>query len=696
MKFIIKHDIRGRLRIHMVQSRMSYEEADTLLYYIENLSGVTSAKVFERTCDASISYKGDRETLLQALRIFQYQTTDVPADLLAHSGRELNSTYQEKLVQKVVLRAGSKLFLPYPIRAAYAAFKSLHYIWKGLRCLAGRKLEVEVLDATAIGVSVLRADFDTASSIMFLLGIGELLEEWTHKKSVDDLARSMSLNVSKVWLKKDDQEILVSSKDIKPGDEVIVRMGNVIPFDGIVCEGEATVNQASLTGESEPVRKDHGTYVYAGTVLEEGELTIQVKAISGSTRFEKIVTMIEDSEKLKSGVESKAESLADRLVPYTLGGTVLTWLLTRNATKALAVLMVDFSCALKLAMPISVLSAIREAQSHRITVKGGKFLEAVSAADTIVFDKTGTLTKAKPTVVDVVAFDHHSKDELLRIAACLEEHFPHSMAKAVVQAAKNRQLDHEEMHSKVNYIVAHGISTSIDDHKVIIGSHHFVFEDEGCVILEDQMERFQSLPTEYSHLYMAIDNQLAAVICIEDPLRPEAADAVRALKAAGIRHVVMMTGDSERTAAAIAKRVGVDEYYAEVLPEDKANYIEKCRARGSKVIMVGDGINDSPALSAADAGVAISDGAEIAREIADITVAADDLYQLVILKNLSNLLMKRIHRNYRVIVGFNTGLIGLGVAGILQPTTSALLHNTSTLLISLNNMKPLLNEETDR
>lgn len=694
MKFIIKHDIRGRLRIHMVQSRMSYEEADTLLYYIENLSGVTSAKVFERTCDASISYKGDRETLLQALRIFQYQTTDVPADLLAHSGRELNSTYQEKLVQKVVLRAGSKLFLPYPIQAAYAAFKSVHYIWKGLKCLAHKKLEVEVLDATAIGVSVFRADFTTASSIMFLLGIGELLEEWTHKKSVDDLARSMSLNVSKVWLKKDDQEILVSSKDIKPGDEVIVRMGNVIPFDGIVCEGEATVNQSSLTGESEPVRKDRGTYVYAGTVLEEGELTIQVKAVSGSTRFEKIVTMIEDSEKLKSGVESKAESLADRLVPYTLGGTVLTWLLTRNVTKALAVLMVDFSCALKLAMPISVLSAIREAQSHHITVKGGKFLEAVSAADTIVFDKTGTLTKAKPTVVDVVAFDHHSKDELLRIAACLEEHFPHSMAKAVVLAAKNRQLDHEEMHSKVNYIVAHGISTSIDDHKVIIGSHHFVFEDEGCVIPEDQMEKFQNLPTEYSHLYMAIDNQLAAVICIEDPLRPEATDAVRALKAAGIRHVVMMTGDSERTAAAIAKRVGVDEYYAEVLPEDKANYIEKCKARGSKVIMVGDGINDSPALSAADAGVAISDGAEIAREIADITVAADDLYQLVILKNLSNLLMKRIHRNYRVIVGFNTGLIGLGVAGILQPTTSALLHNTSTLLISLNNMKPLLNEET--
>lgn len=695
MKFIIKHDIRGRLRIHMVQSRMSYEEADTLLYYIENLSGVTSAKVFERTCDASISYKGERETLLQALRIFQYQTTDVPADLLAHSGRELNSTYQEKLVQKVVLRAGSKLFLPYPIQAAYTAFKSVHYIWKGLRCLAHKKLEVEVLDATAIGVSVFRADFTTASSIMFLLGIGELLEEWTHKKSVDDLARSMSLNVSKVWLKKDDQEILVSSKDIKPGDEVIVRMGNVIPFDGIVCDGEATVNQASLTGESEPVRKDHGTYVYAGTVLEEGELTIQVKAVSGSTRFEKIVTMIEDSEKLKSGVESKAESLADRLVPYTLGGTALTWLLTRNTTKALAVLMVDFSCALKLAMPISVLSAIREAQTHHITVKGGKFLEAVASADTIVFDKTGTLTKAKPTVKDVVVFNGSSKEEMLRIAACLEEHFPHSMAKAVVTAAKQRSLDHEEMHSKVNYIVAHGISSSINDHKVIIGSYHFVFEDEGCHIPEDQMDKFENLPTEYSHLYMAIDNKLAAVICIEDPLRPEAAAAIRALKAAGIKHVVMMTGDSERTAAAIAKRVGVDEYYSEVLPEDKANYIERQKATGSKVIMVGDGINDSPALSAADAGVAVSDGAEIAREIADITVASDDLYQLVILKSLSNRLMKRIQRNYRTIVGLNTGLIGLGVAGILQPTTSALFHNTSTLLISLNNMKPLLHEEVE-
>lgn len=695
MKFIIKHDIRGRLRIHMVQSRMSYEEADTLLYYIENLSGVTSAKVFERTCDASISYKGERETLLQALRIFQYQTTDVPADLLAHSGRELNSTYQEKLMQKVVLRAGSKLFLPYPVQAAYAAFKSVHYIWKGLKCLAHKKLEVEVLDATAIGVSVFRADFTTASSIMFLLGIGELLEEWTHKKSVDDLARSMSLNVSKVWLKKDDQEILVSSKDIKPGDEVIVRMGNVIPFDGIVCDGEATVNQASLTGESEPVRKDHGTYVYAGTVLEEGELTIQVKAVSGSTRFEKIVTMIEDSEKLKSGVESKAESLADRLVPYTLGGTALTWLLTRNTTKALAVLMVDFSCALKLAMPISVLSAIREAQTHHITVKGGKFLEAVASADIIVFDKTGTLTKAKPTVKDVAVFNGSSKEEMLRIAACLEEHFPHSMAKAVVTAAKQRSLDHDEMHSKVNYIVAHGISSSINDHKVIIGSYHFVFEDEGCHIPEDQMEKFDNLPTEYSHLYMAIDNKLAAVICIEDPLRPEAAAAVRALKAAGIKHVVMMTGDSERTAAAIAKRVGVDEYYSEVLPEDKANYIERQKAKGSKVIMVGDGINDSPALSAADAGVAVSDGAEIAREIADITVASDDLYQLVVLKSLSNRLMKRIHRNYRTIVGFNTGLIGLGVAGILQPTTSALFHNTSTLLISLNNMKPLLPEEVE-
>ena len=695
MKFIIKHEMKGRMRVRLFQKRMTYEQADILQYYLLCNESVKLAKVYDRTCDAVINYTGDREDVIRLLQEFHYQTVEVPADVLATSGREVNAQYQEKLFNKVVFHYARKWFLPYPLNACYTSVMSLKYIWKGIKCLWARKIEVPVLDATAIGVSVARGDFSTAGSVMFLLGIGEILEEWTHKKSVDDLARSMSLNVSKVWLKKDDQEILVSAREIKPGDEVIVRMGNVIPFDGIVCEGEATVNQASLTGESEPVRKDRGTYVYAGTVLEEGELTIQVKAVSGSTRFEKIVTMIEDSEKLKSGVESKAESLADRLVPYTLGGTVLTWLLTRNVTKALAVLMVDFSCALKLAMPISVLSAIREAQSHHITVKGGKFLEAVSAADTIVFDKTGTLTKAKPTVVDVVAFDHHSKDELLRIAACLEEHFPHSMAKAVVLAAKNRQLDHEEMHSKVNYIVAHGISTSIDDHKVIIGSHHFVFEDEGCVIPEDQMEKFQNLPTEYSHLYMAIDNQLAAVICIEDPLRPEAADAVRALKAAGIKHVVMMTGDSERTAAAIAKRVGVDEYYAEVLPEDKANYIEKCRARGSKVIMVGDGINDSPALSAADAGVAISDGAEIAREIADITVAADDLYQLVILKNLSNLLMKRIHRNYRVIVGFNTGLIGLGVAGILQPTTSALLHNTSTLLISLNNMKPLLNEETD-
>ena len=692
MKFIIKHDIRGRLRIHMVQSRMSYEEADTLLYYIENLSGVTSAKVFERTCDASISYNGERETLLQALRIFQYQTTDVPADLLAHSGRELNSTYQEKLVQKVVLRAGSKLFLPYPIQAAYAAFKSVHYIWKGLRCLAGRKLEVEVLDATAIGVSVLRADFDTASSIMFLLGIGELLEEWTHKKSVDDLARSMSLNVSKVWLKKDDQEILVSSKDIKPGDEVIVRMGNVIPFDGIVCDGEATVNQASLTGESEPVRKDRGTYVYAGTVLEEGELTIQVKAISGSTRFEKIVTMIEDSEKLKSSVEGKAEHLADRLVPYTLLGTGAVWLLTRNITKTLSVLMVDFSCALKLAMPITVLSAIREAGENNITVKGGKFLEAVADADTIVFDKTGTLTKATPTVKEIVAFSEYSENDLLRIAACLEEHFPHSMAKAVVDAAKERHLSHEEMHSKVEYVVAHGISSSIDDKKVLIGSSHFIFEDEGCTIPSEYQDRYDSLKPEYSHLYLAIEKQLVAVICIEDPLREEATEMVRDLKKAGIRKVVMMTGDSERTAAAIAKRVGVDEYYAEVLPEDKANFVEKEKAEGRKVIMIGDGINDSPALSAADAGIAISDGAEIAREIADITITADDLREVVTLKLLANAMMKRIHKNYRNIVGINSGLILLGVTGIVQPTVSALLHNASTLMISLGSMKNLLDE----
>lgn len=690
MKFFIRHETRGRIRIHLDQKRMSYEQADTLAYYLENLNGVVTAKVYERTCDAVVCYQGSRAEIISGIRAFHYQDVEVPSQVLQSSGRALNSEYQEKLISKVICHYGRKLFLPYPLNAIYTTATSLKYIWKGIDTLLHRKIEVPVLDATAIGVSVFRQDFGTAGSIMFLLGIGELLEEWTHKKSVGDLARTMSLNVGKVWLKKDEQEILVESGEIQPGDEVVVRMGTVIPFDGIVTDGEAMVNQASLTGESVPVCKKPDSVAYAGTVVEEGEITIRVKTVGGSSRYDKIVTMIEESEKLKSSLEGKAEHLADKLVPYTLGGTALTYLLTRNATKALAILMVDFSCALKLAMPISVLSAIREAGTHKVTVKGGKYLEAIAEADTIVFDKTGTLTKAKPTVVDVVSFEENNPDEMLRIAACMEEHFPHSMAKAVVSAARKKQLAHEEMHSKVEYIVAHGISTTIEDHKAVIGSYHFVFEDEKCVIPEDGQAKFDNIPEEYSHLYLAIDGRLAAVICIEDPLREEAKASVDALRAAGISKIVMMTGDSERTAAAIARRVGVDEYYSEVLPEDKANFIEKEKAAGRKVIMVGDGINDSPALSAANVGIAISDGAEIAREIADITVGADDLQELVVLKEISNALMKRIRHNYRFIVTFNAGLIACGVAGILQPTTSALLHNTSTLAISLKSMQNLL------
>ena len=690
MKFFIKHETRGRLRIHLAQKRMSYEQADTLLYYLQNLDGVTSAKIYERTCDAVVCYQGSRAAVISGIQAFHYQDVEVPSQVLQSSGRALNAEYQEKLISKVLYHYGRKLFLPYPLNAIYTTATSVKYIWKGIDTLLHRKIEVPVLDATAIGVSVLRQDFGTAGSIMFLLGIGELLEEWTHKKSVGDLARTMSLNVGKVWLKKDDQEILVESGEIQPGDEVVVRMGTVIPFDGSVIDGEAMVNQASLTGESVPVCKKEDNIAYAGTVVEEGEITIRVKTVGGSSRYDKIVTMIEESEKLKSSLEGKAEHLADKLVPYTLGGTALTYLITRNATKALAILMVDFSCALKLAMPISVLSAIREAGTHKVTVKGGKYLEAMAEADTIVFDKTGTLTKAKPTVVDVVPFDGNDPDEMLRIAACMEEHFPHSMAKAVVSAAKKKNLAHEEMHSKVEYVVAHGISTTIEGHKAVIGSYHFVFEDEKCAIPEEGREKFEAIPEEYSHLYLAIDGRLSAVICIEDPLREEAKASVEALRAAGISKIVMMTGDSERTAAAIAKRVGVDEYYSEVLPEDKANFIEKEKAAGRKVIMIGDGINDSPALSAANVGIAISDGAEIAREVADITVGADDLQELVVLKEISNALMKRIRRNYRFIVTFNAGLIACGVAGILQPTTSALLHNTSTLAISLKSMQNLL------
>lgn len=690
MKFVIKHEIKGRMRIHVSQYRMSYEQADTLLYFLHSNKYVTFAKVYERTGDAVISYVGGRTEMIRTLQQFSYEKVDVPAGVVENSGRELNAKYQEKLIGKIVCRYAGRMFLPYPLRACVTTVKSVKYLWKGLQCLWHRKIEVPVLDATAIGVSIFRNDIETAGSVMFLLGIGELLEEWTHKKSVDDLARTMSLNVGKVWLKREDQEVLVQISEIRPGDEVVVHMGNVIPFDGIVSDGEAMVNQASLTGESVPVRRIVENSVYAGTVVEEGELTVLIKEVGGSSRFEKIVTMIEESEKLKSALEGKAEHLADKLVPYSLGGTALTYLLTRNVNKAISVLMVDFSCALKLAMPISVLSAIREASLYHVTVKGGKYLEAVADADTIVFDKTGTLTKAKPTVVDVVSFNGAEPDELLRIAACLEEHFPHSMAKAVVDAAQQKNLAHEEMHTKVEYIVAHGISTTIDGKRAVIGSSHFVFEDENCTIPEGKQELFDSLPKEYSHLYLAIEGKLAGVICIEDPLREEAEAVVNSLKRAGITKVVMMTGDSERTAAAIAKRVGVDEYYSEVLPEDKAGFIEKEKAAGRKVIMIGDGINDSPALSAANVGIAISDGAEIAREIADITVGSDDLYQIVTLKLLSDSLMKRIRGNYRFIVSFNLGLILCGVAGILQPTTSALLHNTSTLLISLKSMQNLL------
>lgn len=699
MKFQIKHEIKGRMRLHIFQKKqMSCEQADILLYYLENIEGVESAKVYERTADAVVRYAADkdgfvRQNIIKEVQKFVYDKVEVPDGLIENSGRELNREFQEKLIGQITAHYARKLLLPAPFRAVYTGIKSLGYIWKGLQTLAQRKLEVPVLDATAIGVSILRGNYDTAGSVMFLLGIGELLEDWTHKKSVGDLARIMSLNVEKVWLKTEDGEVLVPYSQIKQGDSIVVHMGNVIPFDGTVLAGEAMVNQASLTGESMPVRKSEETSVYAGTVVEEGEITVKVKAVGGSGRYDKIVTMIEDSQKLKSGLEGKAEHLADKLVPYTLAGTGLVYLATRNATKAIAVLMVDFSCALKLAMPISVLSAIREASQHNVTVKGGKYMEAVAEADTIVFDKTGTLTKAEPTVAEVVPFGGNDADEMLRMAACMEEHFPHSMAKAVVDAALKKELDHEEMHSKVQYIVAHGISTTIEGKTAVIGSYHFVFEDENCKIPAGEEAKFEALPEEYSHLYLALEGTLVAVICIEDPLREEAADVIKALKKAGISKVVMMTGDSERTAAAIAKRVGVDEYYSEVLPEDKANFITKETEKGRKVMMIGDGINDSPALSAASVGIAVSDGAEIAKEIADITISAESLYEVVALKKISNALLKRIHKNYRSIVGINSGLIVLGVAGVLAPATSALCHNVSTLLISLNSMKNLLPEE---
>lgn len=694
MRFQIKHEIKGRLRVHVIRKRMSFSQADTLQYYLMGLTGVQKVKVQNRTCDAIIEYDGDRGEILKELQRFSYQQTEVPADYLKNSGREMNQYYWDKLVNRVILHYGTKLFLPISVRDVIATVKSVKYVCEGVRTLLKGKIEVPVLDGTAIGVSVFRGDYSTASSVMFLLGIGEILEEWTHKKSVEDLARSMSLNISKVWLIREGKEELTELTAVNSGDRVVVHMGNVIPFDGDVVAGEAMVNQASLTGESNPVRKIEGGYAYAGTVVEEGEITICVKEVNGSSKYEKIMTMIEDSEKLKSSLEGRAAHLADRLVPYTFAGTGLVWLLTRNTTKALSVLMVDFSCALKLAMPLTVLSAIREASTYDITVKGGKYLEAMAEADTIVFDKTGTLTKAQPTVVDVVSFNGQSSDELLRIAACLEEHFPHSMAKAVVERAVERNLVHEELHSKVEYIVAHGIYSTIEGKEVVIGSHHFVFEDEHAVIPEGKQELFDQLPEQYSHLYMAIEGKLAAVICIEDPLRKEAPEVIRRLKQCGISKVVMMTGDSDRIASTIAHKVGVDEYYSEVLPEDKAKFVENEKKSGRRVIMIGDGINDSPALSEASVGIAISDGAEIAREIADVTISADDLYEIATLKRLSDAMVRRINKNYHMIVGINTGLILLGVAGVFQPTMSALLHNTSTILISLKSMENLLDAGT--
>ncbi len=696
MKFKVLHNMRGRMRIHVMTNEMTDLQADKLEYDLAAQDMILTAKVYERTSDVVITYAGERQLLLSYLQTYYYSRKVEEDETLVRSGRAMNRKYWDKLVNRVVLRMGSKFFVPAPIRTGLVLVKSLSYIKKALSCVGRRKIEVPLLDGIAITTSIVRGDYGTAGSVMFLLDLGEIMEEWTHKKSVDDLAKKMSLNVSKVWLNVDGKEVLTDVSKIETGDCVTVHMGNVIPLDGVIKEGEGMVNQASLTGEAIPVAKKPGGYVYAGTVLEEGELLIEVKENSGTTKYEKIVAMIEETEKLKSTVESRAEHLADRLVPYTLAGTGLVYLLTRNVTKALSVLMVDFSCALKLSMPISVLSAMREAQSHGITVKGGKFLEAMAEADTIVFDKTGTITKAQPVVSDVISFCDEEPDELLKIAACLEEHFPHSMAKAVVRAAMDKGLVHEENHSKVEYIVAHGISSRIQDKKVIIGSYHFVFEDEQCVIPQGKEELFESLSGECSHLYLAIDGVLVAVIAITDPIREEAPQVVSMLRKCGLSKIVMMTGDSERTAEVVAAKVGVDEYYSEVLPEDKASYVEKEHQAGRKVIMIGDGVNDSPALSAADVGIAICDGAEMAREIADITIAGDNLEELVTLKRLSNALVKRIHGNYRQIVGFNTGLILCGIGGVMQPATSALLHNTSTLAISVKSMKDLLSEKDEK
>lgn len=690
MRFVIKHEIKGRIRVRASQKKMTCLQADQLQCYLCDQPGVISVRVRERLCDAVICYQGERNAVLDALKTFEYDQRGVPDAYLRDSERAMNRGYKDKLVSHVALRGLHMFLLPAPIRKITTIVKSAKYLRMGIQALKMKKLRVEILDATAIGISMLRGDFKTAGSIMFLLGIGEILEEWTRKKTIGDLARSMSLNIDKVWRWDGKSETLMPASDIQLEDMVSVHMGSVIPFDGVVISGEAMVNQSSLTGESVPVHRGEGASVYAGTVVEEGELIVQVKETSGASKFEKIAAMIEDTEKLKSSLEGKAERLADRLVPYTLVGAILAWVITHNPVKALTILMVDFSCALKLAMPISVLSAMREAGKYQITVKGGKYMEAMADADTIIFDKTGTLTKARPTVADVVPFNTEKPDELLRIAACLEEHFPHSIAKAVVDEAKVRNLEHEELHSEVEYLVAHGISSMVDGKKTVIGSYHFAFEDEKCTIDKRYRKRFESLRPECSHLYMAIEGRLAAAICINDPLREEAADVVKTLKQMGIKKVVMMTGDGDRTAKVIAEKAGVDEYYSEVLPEDKAKFVEQEKRQGKTVVMIGDGINDSPALSAADIGIAIHDGAEIAREIADVTIGADNLQGLVTLKILSDRLMERIQRNYRTIIGVNGGVILLGLGGILQPTTSALLHNVSTLAIGLRSMSNLL------
>ena len=692
MKCTILHEGKGRMRVHVEKVRMTLHRADVLEAYLNHHDAIVHAAVYERTGDVVITYTGRRSAAIAVLAGYKFDVAEYDALVTSADSRRLNREYQDKMFDLVAGRCLRKLFLPAPLDAAYTAFRSIHFLWKGVRCVLSRRLEVEVLDALSIGVSLLRGDFGTAGSVMFLLNLGSLLEEWTRKKSLDDLARSMALNVDKVWVRSQGTEVLVPLTKVRSGDEVVVRSGNMIPLDGTVLEGEAMVNQAALTGEAMPVRKAEGSTLYAGTVVEEGECVFIAKAEGGSNRYDKIVAMIEESEKLKSSTENRALVLADKLVPWCLGATVVTYLLTRNATRAISCLMVDFSCALKLSMPLAVLSAMRECGSYHITVKGGKYLEALSKADTIVFDKTGTLTRATPQVVEVVPFSGCNEREVLQLAACLEEHFPHSMANAVVRAAKERGISHEEMHSEVEYIVAHGIASRVGGERVVIGSHHFVFEDEKCTIPAAEQQKFDALKPAYSHLYMAASGQLVGVICISDPLRPEAAPVLNGLRALGIQNTVMMTGDSERTAAAIAKQVGVDRFFAEVLPEDKANFVQQAKAEGHTVVMIGDGINDSPALSAADIGIAIHSGAAIAREIADVTIKADSLEELVALKAIANSLQKRVHANYRFVLTFNSALIALGALGVLQPASSAMLHNLSTIGISLKSMTNLLPE----